>query len=111
MTCVSLRSGIASSDMFRADHQPAMTAAAVKRKTRKGLFADHSMTRLIIGSRPRVHLTLGIEQEVAGCDDPLAGLQPFEDLDAIAESRASFHFPWLQVAAAEVYKDSLRAAP
>src|SRR5215472_7918411 len=104
MTCVSLRSGIASSGMLRADHQPATTAAAVSRNTRNGLRADQSMTRLIIGSMPQTEPAFGIEQKVAGRYDPLACLEPFENLDAIGVPLAGLHLSGLQVSVAEIDK-------
>src|SRR3989475_12493451 len=48
MTCVSLRSGTASSGIWRSDHQPAAAAAIAIRMTAPRWVADHSITRSII---------------------------------------------------------------
>src|SRR5437867_9285 len=63
MTCVSLRSGIASSDTVFIDHTPATAATATSRNTRKRFFAENSMTALIMATafrrRRRVRLGRG----------------------------------------------------
>ena len=47
ITCVSLKSGIASSGTFLIDHTPNAVANAVVRMTRNRLLAENSMMRLI----------------------------------------------------------------
>src|SRR5450756_760367 len=51
MTCVSLRSGIASSGTVFIDHTPATTAAETRRNTMKRFLAENSMTALIMAVR------------------------------------------------------------
>src|SRR6266545_3343882 len=48
MTCVSLRSGMASSGTFFIDHQPWRQAAARSAKTKNLFLTEKSMIRLII---------------------------------------------------------------
>src|SRR6266540_937603 len=50
MTCVSERSGIASSVMFLIDHSPISVATPMKRKTMNLLWAHASMILLIMAS-------------------------------------------------------------
>src|SRR5207248_533560 len=121
MTCVSLRSGIASSGTVFIDQTPATAATATSRNTRKRCFAENSMMALIMAIRSRrprrlplghrhrrrhrlcrrgaavlvlggahaarggLQLTLGIDQERAGRDDPLTGSEAARDRHAIAK--------------------------
>src|SRR4051812_19926606 len=48
ITCVSLRSGMASSGMVRIDHNPARQATAVSVNTTRRLFAENSMILAIM---------------------------------------------------------------
>src|SRR5580765_548578 len=112
MTCVSLRSGIASSGIVFIDHTPAITATVTTRNTTKRFRAENSMMALITvvsfmrGGRPArgrdggavlmlrgahatgggFQLTLGVDQESARRHHPLAGRQTFGDGDAIVEA-------------------------
>src|SRR6516164_8708111 len=95
ITCVSLRSGIASSGTVLTDHTPAMTAAVTVMKTSRRLRAEKSMMALITavscvrrrrrrravlmlgrrGAHPaccRLQLALRMDQERAGGDHVLA---------------------------------------
>ena len=48
MTCVSLRSGMASSGICAMDHHPRIPAAAVSKKMMNLFWAENSIIRLII---------------------------------------------------------------
>src|SRR5579871_3181015 len=87
ITCVSLRSGMASSGMCRIDQTPAATPTATNRKIANLFRAENSMTRLIIalllvlaglgsvGGRHRLlELALRIHEKISRCDDSFAGL-------------------------------------
>src|SRR5262245_5745106 len=47
ITCVSLRSGMASSGTVRIDQMPATTATVTRRNTTKRFFAENSIIALI----------------------------------------------------------------
>src|SRR5512146_2577556 len=111
MTCGSERSGMASSLMLLIDHQAPTSAKATPRKTMKRFLAQNSMilvttmpSLLMLVPRHRRHLRrlalrldgraqprLGVEHEVAGGDDRVAGAQAVEDLDARLGARAQPH--------------------
>src|SRR5262245_37240111 len=95
ITCVSERSGIASSGIFLIVQLAAASATAVKISTRNLLRALNSMIRSIIGAasvgvrRRRLRAErfqrctkarLGIDQEVGRGDDLLAGFHAGKDL-------------------------------
>src|SRR5574338_671274 len=133
ITCVSLRSGMASSGTVRIDHRPATTDVATSRKTRNRLRAENSMMRLIMvrlralralrrdagrrvfvlrGRRAEgVHcgaqLTFGIHQECSGRYDALAHAQAPGDRDAVAEPLANLHLPRFQIPVAAIDEDRL----
>ena len=48
MTCVSLRSGMASSGTWVMDHQPRSAAATTEMRTTARLLTEKSMTLLIM---------------------------------------------------------------
>src|SRR5690348_5491537 len=113
MTCVSLRSGMASSGMFSRAHQPPSAAAATSKKTRNRLRAENSMIVLImVRSRPHscFQLALRINEKVSGGDDPLAGFEPAQDLNASIGFGADFHFARLEIAVAAIDKHRLLVA-
>src|SRR3990172_6940488 len=114
MTCVSLRSGIASSGPPFIEYPPATTATATSTKTMNRFLAENSMMALITGvpfvlrrlgrrslgsgsrlrfRRPhpfsrRLQLALRIDQERAGRHDALARCQAALDRHSIAEALA-----------------------
>src|SRR5579859_3635254 len=66
ITCTSEMSGSASSGMLLMDHIPASTMATVPVKTRKRLFAHHSMIREIMSHASRgVHRQLLVHDGAA----------------------------------------------
>src|ERR1039458_7236245 len=92
-------------------HSPPMTAAATRMNTTILFLAENSMIALIIllafvahaghvhggGALGwRLQLALGIDQEAAGRDHPLARFEPRENLDAIAAARAGMHLARLE---------------
>src|SRR4029078_8100052 len=87
MTCVSLRSGSASSGTRWSDHQPANAPARVTRTTAARCRAERSMIRAIIG----LHPAFRVEEEGAGERDALARLEPVHDGDAVAVTAADLH--------------------
>src|SRR5947209_8125586 len=56
MTCVSLKSGMASSGRCIIDHAPHVQAAATRANTRNLFLTENSMIRLIIYASVRVHV-------------------------------------------------------
>src|SRR5215831_3844351 len=122
MTCVSLRSGIASSGTVFIDHTPAMTAAVTTINTTKRFFAENSMMRLItavslVWRGWRAHsacsspeLTLRIDEERAGCNDALAGRKPAVNGDAIAETITNHDCPGFEIAVAQIDENGLAVA-
>src|ERR1017187_4539368 len=117
ITWVSLRSGSASSGTVRIAHRPPMMAAATRMSTTILFLAENSMIALIIllafvahaghvhggGALGwRLQLALGIDQEAAGRDHPLARFEPRENLDAIAAARAGMHLARLEESVASI---------
>src|SRR6266404_2052128 len=124
ITCVSERSGIASSGMFLTAHVAPTRATTVRISTRNLLAALKAMTRLITRSssawvlrvarrllergQSRAEARLGIDEEVGGGHDLFAGGDPAHDL-IIAFGRASQrHRARLEPAAALHDEDDLR---
>src|SRR5689334_20291289 len=103
MTCVSLRSGMASSGTFFIDHQPATAAKPISRNTAALLRPENSMMRSIM--RRRLQLAFGVDEKVAGGHDPLAGAQTLQDLDAAAGALAGRDLPRLDVSVAAVHEN------
>src|SRR5579864_440404 len=60
MTCVSLRSGIASRGNACMDHQPPMQANAVQTRTRSLCFTEKSMMRLIMTGPRGIQCGIGL---------------------------------------------------
>src|SRR5207247_1429385 len=104
MTCVSERSGIASTVMFRMDQSPASVAIPTIRNTTNLLWAQRSMILLIMLVLSRFCLMLqvvhpghthpadcrfqfafGVDEEIARRHDPLAGLQAAEDNEPVID--------------------------
>src|SRR5579862_8790377 len=106
MTCVSPRSGIASSGTSCSARNPAIAAAATSSKTRNLFLTEKSMMRLIM-VRARLHATLGIDEKRAGDYDPLSGEQPFGHFDVFADPPPGLDQPRLEVAVAVVYEHRL----
>src|ERR1051326_525349 len=106
ITCVSLRSGIASSGMVRMDHQPAATAAATSVNTTSLLRPENSMIVLIMRERS-FELRFGIDQKRSGGDDALARTQAAQDLDPIVDAVADFDGARLQTPVALIDKHRL----
>src|SRR5262245_39838032 len=123
MTCVSERSGNASSAMFEMDQMPAKIAALVRTRTMKRLRAENAMIRSIragyvngSGSRGRrsrgrwrrgdhsfergLEPRLGVDQEVGLSHDGLAGGEAGAHLDVTADLRAGLDLARLEAAVA-----------
>src|SRR3954451_2526460 len=96
ITCVSLRSGRASSGTWRSENQPASAPASARTTTATRCFAERSMTLLIMAVHPR----FGVEEEGAGGDDAVPGDQAVEDFDAVAEPAAGADLARLEHAGA-----------
>src|SRR5829696_2767750 len=96
ITCVSLRSGIASSATERIEYQPAAASTATSRRMSTRLRPENSMIALIMvvfsagRGCHRAHLTFAIQQEGAARDDPLPGLESTGDLDAVVDPCARY---------------------
>src|SRR6478752_4771708 len=99
MTCVSPRSGIASSGTCRNATTPATAAAATHSRTRNLFLTEKSMMRSIM-VRGHFHPALGIDEERARGDDPLTGRQSSRHLYVVADPRAGLDQPRLEVAVA-----------
>src|SRR5438105_3818283 len=124
ITCVSLRSGIASSGMCVIDHVPPATAAPTRRKIRNLLRAENSMMRLIMlmfpgtcgVSRVRrsggrlLELALRIDQEVARSYDPLPRLKAAQNLHAITQPFAGLHLARLEISISAIHEHGLTDA-
>src|SRR5689334_1402364 len=104
---------MASSGSVCRAHQPVTAAAATSRKTSKRLRAENSMTVLImIRSRPHggFQLAFGIDQEIAGSHDALAGFQPAPNLDMPAGLFADLDSARLEEAVPAIDEDHLLVA-
>src|SRR5215218_5868867 len=99
MTCVSLRSGIASSATERMQYQPAAASTATIRRTRTRLRPENSMMASIMlvvsggwrgwrGCRNGAHLAFAVQQKGAAGDDALAGGESTGDLDPVVDACA-----------------------
>src|SRR6478672_6106037 len=78
ITCVSLRSGIASSGTVRIDQMPATTATATRRNTTNRLRAENSMIALITAVSFMRRLGGGFRGLRRTCRSPHAGRRSFE---------------------------------
>src|SRR3954470_8566713 len=96
MTCVSLRSGRASSDTRVNDTHPAAAPANARRTTATRCLTERSMSRLIMAPHPAFR----IQQEGARDDDAFTAREPFENFDPIAEAAADANVARLERAAA-----------
>src|SRR6516162_640383 len=94
ITCVSLRSGIASRGMVRMDQMPAATANPTRIRTRNLLRPENSMMRFSMsvssvagmgaarrGAHGVLQLGFGIDQEGARRDHALSHSQAAENLN------------------------------
>src|SRR5438067_8406564 len=105
MTCVSLRSGIASSGTFRIDQMPATTAKPTRMKTMSRLRPENSMMWLIMAAARVFQLGLGVNQKGSGSDNALAGFDASDDFDTIADAVARAHLARLEIAVSAIDKD------
>src|SRR6188508_3802419 len=96
MTCVSLKSGSASSGTRCSDHQPAKAPARAMSTTAARWRADRSMILAIIG----LHPAFRVEEERARDRDALAGREAFDDRDAVAMPAAGLNVTRLEDARA-----------
>src|SRR4051812_29529059 len=101
MTCVSLRSGSASSDTRVNDIQPAAAPASARRTTATRCLTDRSISRLIMGAHPAFR----VQQESARDNDAVAAREAVEDFDAIAEAATGADVASLECAAAAFDED------
>src|SRR5256885_16731155 len=92
ITCVSLRSGSASTGTCSSENQPATAPASASSTTAIRCFAERSISLLIMA----VHPALGIEQERSGHDDPLARLESLQDFHTPAEASSRVHLTRLE---------------
>ena len=63
--------------------------------------------RSINSGSGQFHPAFGIDEEVARDDDPLSGLEPVDDFDAVADAPAGLHLPGFEEPVAPVDKDGL----
>src|ERR1019366_9127718 len=75
------------------------------------IMAAHSRRRCLAWrshtARGGFELALGIHEERAGRDDPLAGRQPARDRHAVAEAAADDHLSRLEISVAQVHEYGL----
>src|SRR3989338_929780 len=115
MTCVSDRSGIASSRMFFMQYQPPAIATAVRARTRNLLWADQAIVFLIMGGSVLVlaghdeglQLGFGIDEEVGGRHHLLAFPDARKDLVVAVGLPPHAHLARLDAPLAGVDEDEL----
>src|SRR5260221_8569006 len=95
ITCVSDRSGTASSGVRKSAATPKPTAIRTPMTVNARCRAQPSITRSIMIGSPfllgRAELALRRHQEVPGCDDAVAGAQPRKDFVVAARLRAELY--------------------
>src|ERR1041384_3994871 len=117
MTCVSERSGRASSGMFRALQYAPTSATATAARTSPRLWAENSMMRRIMRASLRrergergLQARLGIDQEAGAHHHLLAIVEAGKHLDQIARSVAGGDLARLEAAVAGSHEDHLAVA-
>src|SRR5678816_4456313 len=129
ITCVSLRSGMASIGTVFIDHTPATVATATSKRTTKRFFADSSMRALIMASpsrrrrrtavrvlfrshatRPGFQLARRIDQERPRRHDSFAGGETARDGDAVSIPFTHHDLTRFEVAIAEIDEHRLPIA-
>src|SRR5258708_37447006 len=108
MTCVSERSGMASSEVCSAAYTPNPAAIRTPATVSTRFLAHQAITRSITSRLPflrgRLELALGRDEEVARGHDDLAGLESCEHFKVVAGPAAKLHLARSQPTAADVHE-------
>src|SRR5579864_4141303 len=60
-----------------------------------------------VGTCSCLQLTFGVDQEVCGSGDEIAGLESFQYCKAIVGSRSKLHFTWIEMSLATCEENDL----